>query len=348
MRPIDSDHLRDPSARSDEPDLFRFLDVYAPALLSDALRARASRTEGLFLTVIVRTQGTRSALLREALLCLAAQDCADFEVVVVAHDAGHEAQHELESDLGLVEAVLPGRVHLVHAGGGSRSRPVSVGLDHASGHYAAVLDDDDHVLADWVSTFHRLWVEAPGKVVRVGAAVRQTQVLRERSSGPRIAVSAPHPKYCDPWSFDDHLAENRTPFHAFAFPLFAVRDLGIHFDDSLDVVEDWDFLMRAAGALGVHETQKVTAIYNLGGQDASRSIVIEAQWRAVEDRVRERHHQAPRLVATPIPASRMARLTPLRKADWRAVARSISYVYSTEGMRGVAERVKARVLDYER
>ena len=341
MRATDSD-VPQGERRGSQPDIFRFLDLYAPALLSAELRERACSTEGLFLSVVVRTQGTRSELLREALLCLAAQDCADFEVIVVSHDAAPDAVAQIQSDVGLVEAVLLGRVHVIHVSGGSRARPVVAGVGRAVGRYAVVLDDDDHVLANWVSTYRGLWVEAPGKVLRVGSAVRETSVLRERASGVRVAVSSAHPKYCDPWVFDDHLVENRTPFHAFAFPVYAVRELGISFDESLDVVEDWDFLLRVASALGVHETQRVTAIYNHGAPDASKHVVEEVKWRAVEEQIRERHRQSFRLTSSESLPSHRRRLPRLKREDMQAFGRSVSYVYSTEGTWGVLRRVKER------
>ena len=43
-----------------------------------------------FLSVIIRTQGKREQGLREALLCLQAQECQDFEILLIAHKADEE------------------------------------------------------------------------------------------------------------------------------------------------------------------------------------------------------------------------------------------------------------------
>ena len=279
-----------------EPDLVRFLRVYAPGLLSSELVDQSRSEDGLFLSVIVRTQGRRSDLLREALLCLCGQDCDDFEVLVVVHGDASVEWESVLSDVRMAQAVLPGRVRVVPAVGGTRTRPVVVGLEHSMGRYAAVLDDDDHVSANWVSAYLALSKVGPGRVLRVGAATRRTTIVSAGGHDVRISAARTEPTYCDPWSFEQHLVHNRTPFHAFAFPLFAVGTLGIELDESLDVVEDWDFLLRAAGALGVaDDPREITAIYNVGGSDSSERVVETASWREAEERIRTRHGQAPRL-----------------------------------------------------
>ena len=47
-----------------------------------------------FLSVVMRTQGKRIEMLREAVLCLWAQTCQDFEVLIMGHNLDGEARIE--------------------------------------------------------------------------------------------------------------------------------------------------------------------------------------------------------------------------------------------------------------
>lgn len=332
------------AAASDQllPEVVRFLEVYAPGLMPESVRSELLATDGLFLTVVLRTQGRRSALLRETLLCLAGQEADDFEVLVVLHDPAADAREQVVRDTQLLAALRPGRVRVLEARGGTRVRPITTGLNEATGRYAVVLDDDDHVTADWVSTFRRLWLEAPGRVLRGGSGVRENQSLVGPDGGAaRVATSGTIPFYCEPWSFERHVAANGTPFHAFAFPVAAVHLLGIALDERLDVVEDWDLLLRMSGALGVHEDLHVTSVYNKGQADSSERLVEQPGWRSAEEPIRARHRDAPRLVAG-APARTGGR-SPGPREKLEALRRSVAYVYSTEGARGVGSRIRKRI-----
>ena len=56
-----------------------------------------------FLSVIIRTQGKREQGLREALLCLQAQECQDFEILLIAHKADEEHGKLIEEILEIRE-----------------------------------------------------------------------------------------------------------------------------------------------------------------------------------------------------------------------------------------------------
>ena len=109
-----------------------------------------------FLTVVVRTQGARTATLREALLCLSAQSLQDFEVCVVGHDLDAERQLAVERVIADLHDDMRGRVRLVRVAGGTRATPLNAGFANARGRYIAAFDDDDLLLGSWVETFEEL------------------------------------------------------------------------------------------------------------------------------------------------------------------------------------------------
>lgn len=290
------------------PALHRFLDGLitdaTPVAVADAVAAlqRAVRddAEGTrpFLSVILRTQGTRIEPLREALSSLSTQSYDDFEVVLVVHsaDAGASARvNELvaEQPRALSDRI---RTHVVTSGG--RSAPLNAGLENAQGRYVAVFDDDDLLLEDWVSTFAESEAAAAGRLMRARVG---TQDVRAGGVVDGIATSGIHSPVRDeyPLHFDAfrHFELNASPFMGWAFPRILFSRLGVRFDESLDLCEDWDVVLRGTTMLGVHEIDRVTAVYRRWSTaDSSVATESGADWAASERVVIERLDSAPLLL----------------------------------------------------
>ncbi|MCA1694180.1 MAG: methyltransferase domain-containing protein, partial [Actinobacteria bacterium] len=84
-----------------------------------------------FLSVLVRTVGTRMANLMEALTCLAAQTDDDLEVLLLVHSSLPNVVGRVRD---LVQTFAPqfrGRVHLYQVPDGGRARPLNIGLGAA-------------------------------------------------------------------------------------------------------------------------------------------------------------------------------------------------------------------------
>lgn len=233
--------------------------------------SRPERTDGRrpFLSVLVRTQGSpvRLNTLRETLLCLESQTDQDFEVVVLPHQVSDDVLASVETVVDEYRPLLPGRIRVEPVTAPGRSAPLIHGLVTASGHYVAVLDDDDTVMAHWIEAFHDLDPTARP----VGAA----PVLRARCIGQRMEVlperDIPGYRAWAPYSADWHarysflgqLADNHLPIHSYALPTDELLAWGLHWDPELPVLEDWDLLMRAINILGVLESPEFTSIYRL-------------------------------------------------------------------------------------
>ena len=239
----------------------------------DPMREARSQQE-LFLSIIMRTQGTRPRLLSEALGSLAGQTDRDFELLVVAHDVAEAELAGVRDQLGKLPSWLIDHTRLLEAHGGTRSRPLNVGLEKAVGRYVAILDDDDLALPEWVEEFARLEGRRPGMVLR--ARVAHTFDSRENELFPE--------------SFDliDHLVGNQSPICGLAYPRARLIAHGLSFDESLEVLEDWDFLLRTAPFFGVAVSPVVTSHYRDHGGGNSQSCHVaswEAATRTVIDKV---------------------------------------------------------------
>jgi hypothetical protein len=268
-RPLD-DLLATISWRSGGHDRPWLVSAYLPAPREDVVAA-STVTEPPFLTVLVRTQGRRPATLADVLLCLSAQTSDDFDVLLLAHDVAPSDAAALDAVVADLPDGLRRRTVVVPVTGGGRVRPLTVGVARAGGSYLAVLDDDDLVLGGWVDAFRRAAVAQPGSVVR-SICVEQHVEVDDADPGFR-ATSWPNTRWDREFSLLSHLVDNHSPVHAYAVPREVFTELGLGYDETLPVLEDWDLLVRAASLVGVRDTDEVTAVYRRW--PASRSSFAE-------------------------------------------------------------------------
>lgn len=231
-----------------------------------------------FLSVVIRTTGTRPDTLTDVLCCLGAQTTLDFEVVLVAHEV--ESTQPIQQLVDQFEGNIAHRVRIVTCTGGTRARPANAGLDAARGDYVVFLDDDDLVTANWVENIRTGAAAHPGMVVRWFAAEQRREWLEPGKRARHAAVGPLTPVYATDFDFLRHLRQNETPFHCFAFPRVLTK-LGMRFNENLTVCEDWDFLVRAASVCGVRDTAEMTAIYNKWATKSSANVVSPDEWLAM-------------------------------------------------------------------
>ena len=270
--------LRRDAATDDLVNQFVWICSPGPSAQVDAVTVDRE-PDRPFLSIVVRTQGSRSQCLREVFTCLAAQSSQDFEVVVVAHKVNVEQQTQVEQIIEDTPAQLRHRIRLVLLDHGSRSAPLNVGFQASEGRYIAILDDDDVVFGHWVETFAAMERRAAGRMLRtisVPQRAEQVAVLAHesaRATGPIIA------QYPDSFDFLEHLRDNYTPNTAVAFPRGVFHDLGQHFDEELSTTEDWDFMMRVASIVGVDSSPTVTCIYRWWTtSESSRTMHDQHEW----------------------------------------------------------------------
>ncbi len=276
------------------------------------------------LSVVMRTQVRRPEALRDALLCLSGQTDGRFEVLVVIHDGD-------SGEAGLIVADQPAwlrsRVRVIAASGGTRAHPLNVGISAAQGSHVAFLDDDDVVYSHWVESFLNGADRFPRRLLRANAGVQRVEAIEWPDSLPGhrsdSAVSTPYPVSFD---FVDHIQVNMTPFMAFAFPRQFFTVFG-NADETLEVCEDWDLVLRAARVLGVANLPAVTAVYhrwNTG--DDSYSVHDQQSWDRDMARVRKKLNSLP-LLFPPGAAEEMADFSELRTAqtELSAILKSSSW-----------------------
>ena len=237
-----------------------------------------------FLSVIVRTRGTRVDTLTQTLASLSKQTRRDFELLLVTHDISPPDSEHLDALLEDLPDWLRQVLRRIDVTGGHRGRPLNAGLTEARGLYFAVLDDDDLALPQWVEEFARLGARDPGYVLRTCVEVIDKD---------GVVTGRPFPE-----SFDlvEHLIGNRSPICGLAFPRWLMKGLAASVDESLDVVEDWDLVLQTVPYAGVSQSAKVTSQYrDWDDAVASRSMHPTYAWGSAMRSVRDKADRRPLL-----------------------------------------------------
>ena len=313
------------------------LDAEAFTRARVAVATALATQAGPLLSIVMRTQLQRPEALRDVLACLAGQSDARFELLLVAHDVPVPGIGEILADQ---PERLQSRTRILQAEGGTRSRPINVGIAAAEGSLVAFLDDDDLVSTDWVGAFLRAAERFPRRLLRAGTAVQRVRAAPWANGVTgHAAASEQETPYPPVYDLSDHLRVHMTPFMAFAFPRGFFETFG-GADESLAVCEDWDLSLRAARVLGVGDIPAVTSVYRrwtTGGD--SYSTHDGAVWERDMLRVRAKLDAAP-LLLPPGSASTLARYSALADSEGRldAVYASTSWRV-TAPVRALADRL---------
>jgi len=227
-------------------------------------------------SVIVRTRD-RFGLLGEALSALRSQRMQDFETLVV-NDGGKEPPRELLDP-------PPGRglTLLSSEPPHGRTRALNTGVAAARGRYLAFLDDDDLWQEDHLETLLRFlegtdlyrgaYTDAMRVFERLGEDGRYTEVRREPAESRDF----------DPARL---LYFNHVPLICVMLERSLAAEVG-PFDESFDLYEDWEYLIRVSRVARVHHLRRETALYRV--RDDGTNATTEAPWlgaRAQEARGR--------------------------------------------------------------
>lgn len=229
-----------------DEDLLRGLGPVCRSLVDVRLESGAV-VEGAdmpLVTVIVRSMDR--ACLDEALRSLAHQTYPNIQLVIVNAKGGNH---------GPIRPVRPSWDVMVTGNTEPlpRSRAANEGLRHARGRYVVFLDDDDLLLPDHISRLVEALHCAGDGFIAAYAGVRV-----EDEQGVTLF------EYDQPWSFERLLAANYIPNMALLFARRLVEEGGCQFDESLEVLEDWDFFLQLARHGNFVHVPGVSAIYRYG------------------------------------------------------------------------------------
>lgn len=248
-----------------------------------------------FLTVVMRTQGRKPEAFQDALLTLFGQTDQDFEVLIMAHNVDQPELGQVQETIDRQAESFRKRITLHEVRGEGRSLPLNASLEKGRGEYFAFFDDDDLLFGHWVETFKIGARQAPGRLVRAVAATQRVEAETwfDGRDGYR-STTWPKAEYAKTFGYAQHLERNHSPFMSVAFPRQLFSFWGEHFDEQLDVCEDWDMILRGAFLLGVNSVEELTVIYRLWtGVTSSYTEHEREAWVRSEARVRARQNDLP-------------------------------------------------------
>lgn len=213
-------------------------------------------------SIICRTMNRNS--LQDTLRSVLNQDWPALELVLV--DAANVGTDVLAGTAYKITQAAHVELNTVTTGTPlSRPQAANAGLAAATGSHVLFLDDDDWIASDHIS--------------RLMAAVKQ-------HPDHQVIYSATQKTDADGSLLDEIIAvpfdrtvlrrDNFIPIHAALFSS-TLRNTGCHFDETLDVYEDWDFWLQCAEQTDFLLTDHVGAFYRMGGD--SETMLTEHQAR---------------------------------------------------------------------
>ena len=198
--------------------------------------------------------------LPEALASVNRQTYSNIEIVLVdASGKGLSRHKNLTLRLPMREV----------AGAGQLNRPAAanLALHSAHGSYLMFLDEDDWIAEDHISRL----VETLQQHPEIGVAYSSTQ----KTTAAGLPTEDTFTVDYDPVRLR---RDNFIPIHAALFRKSLLAD-GCHFDESLEVFEDWDFWLQLATRTDFLHIDALTAFYRQGGASNTASTDPATRYR---------------------------------------------------------------------
>lgn len=212
---------------------------FASSNFSQPVAANSAATP--LVSILIRSMDR--VWLSEALASVALQEYSNIEVIVVAATPHHQAlaQRCGAHSLKLIATDVPL----------NRTQAANRALDHASGQFLLILDDDDWLMPEHIS--------------RLVKTLSQLTLYRAAYTGVSLVDIHNRPiGNSFEYAFDatQLFARNLTPIHGVLFHRSLLAD-GCRFDESLDQFEDWDFWLQISRKTVMAHISGISAAYRV-------------------------------------------------------------------------------------
>lgn len=232
--------------------------------------------KNVYLSIVVRTQGKRLKLLYDNLLSLSKQKNNDFEIVLVEHDVDQTKEDNINQVVKQFDEEFRKKIECIKVFKGKRAKPLNYGFLCANGKYIVCLDDDDIAYNNFTDEIIKNAKKHYGQIIH---CYSDFQVWKINNDGECFAETNINKIYCRNFNFYSQMKNNFCPINSVAYPAFYFKELGIVFDEKLEVFEDYEYLMRVASISGVYNVEKSTSLYrNFINIDNSVNSVNKDIW----------------------------------------------------------------------
>jgi len=209
------------------------------------------REENPLVSIIVRTKD-RPKLLKKALQSIAAQTYRPIEVVLI-NDGGCDL--DVEEIRGILGDAHLNYIRLEKNTG--RAHAGNVGIENAKGEYIGFLDDDDRFYSDHVSILVSLLEKYDYRIAYTDAHIA---FLEFDPESKEMVTTEKRVFSSKDFCYGDLIMDNYIPLICILFSKIVLRDVK-GFDESFDIYEDWDFLIRIAEKYPFYHVKKTTSEY---------------------------------------------------------------------------------------
>ena len=226
-------------------------------------------------SVILRTKD-RPLLLQRALASLANQTFRDFEVVLV-NDGGEDV-----SRLALSFATQLSIKYIYNEISKGRTAAVNSGVQNSIGKWISYLDDDD-ILYPWhLEALFQAAQNNPCKFIY--SDYNRALFLDEKKITPEILMGTV------PWEYSrkELLIQNNIPIHTWFYARECAEKIGL-WDEALDRLEDYEFLLRLSVDYAFHHVKKVTCEYRYYVNSANSIYTDRHRTLAAYEKIYQRH-----------------------------------------------------------
>ena len=223
--------------------------------------------ENPLVTIIVRTKD-RPGLLKTALKSIAFQHYRPVEVILI-NDGG------CALDINTVRTILNNcslnYIHFEKSKG--RAAAGNAGILNAQGQYIGFLDDDDEYCPDHLTTLVTCLEESDYRVAYADSELVLKEIDAE-TGNVEIKDRKVFSSY--DFSYVDLMVANYIPLISILFTSGVLKKAG-GFDESFNLYEDWDLLLRIGENFPFHHIKKVTSMYNQWNKGSQIAQAAEPQ-----------------------------------------------------------------------
>ena len=237
--------------------------------------------DGPLVSIITRTYGPKTGLLREAIASVCNQSYPHIEHVIV-----EDRTEEAEALTAHLREVYARDIRYVRSPGVGRSSAGNFGLAQARGAFLMFLDNDDLLFADHVEILVRALLACPQAPAAFSLGW-EMPTFYDQNGGYRDGVPFHVPTHAAEFTLGRLEEGNFMPIQNVLFRRELFERYG-GFDPDIDLMEDWNLWCRYSQAGMFQYVPKTTAIYRVPGDPVFRNLRSRAL-RAAETVVRAKN-----------------------------------------------------------
>lgn len=232
-----------------------------------------------FFSIIIRTTiRNRKQFLLRSVLSVIEQSQSEFSIeIIIINDSSIDLDRDILSKLKEIKTNNITYKFVKNSNEHGRSIAANLGLRAASGECIGFLDDDDYFLSNHLMEHYKIYKNNSDAKFTISLG----KEIFERIYHDKIStIKELEKKITNFNKYSLFLFENFFPFNSLVFKKAVLKKTGI-FDSNLNVLEDWDFIIRLFVYYEPVFIKKITCCYStrFGSSNVRMGFENRAEWR---------------------------------------------------------------------